>query len=60
MTHNDLREVRGHYVTLRDLMIQQTGGWDDIDSRTRVEGLCGEAIMMGSADNVTALVIDLK
>ena len=45
MTHKDLRDVRGHYVTLRDLVIHQTGGWDDIDSRTRVEGLCGEAIL---------------
>jgi hypothetical protein len=44
MTYNDLREVRAHYVTLRDLVIQRTGGWDDVDARTRVEGLCGEAI----------------
>src|SRR5688572_29468065 len=28
MTYKDLREVRGHYVTLRDLVIRQSGGWD--------------------------------
>ena len=45
MTYKDLRDVRGHYVTLRDLVIHQAGGWDDVNSRIRFEGLCGEAMM---------------
>jgi hypothetical protein len=38
--------MRAHYVTLRELVIRHTGGWDDPDTRARVEGLCGEAIAL--------------
>jgi hypothetical protein len=44
MTYKDLREVREHYATLRELVIRKTGGWDDADTRARTEGLCGEAM----------------
>jgi hypothetical protein len=39
----DIREVRKHYSTLRDLVIQNPGGWDDVDSRAKVERECAGA-----------------
>lgn len=44
MAHTDLNEVRGYYATLRELVIQNPGGWDDVESRNRVERLCAAGI----------------
>jgi hypothetical protein len=41
--HNDLKEVREHYGALRDLVIQNPGGWDDVVTRGRITALCDEA-----------------
>lgn len=41
--YNDLREVRQRYGALRDLVIQNPGGWDDLVTRSRVQALCQEA-----------------
>ena len=40
--YNDLREVRQRYGALRDLVIQNPGGWDDLVTRSRVQTLCQE------------------
>ena len=40
MPNRDLKEVREYYATLRELVIHNSGGWDDVDSRTKVERLC--------------------
>lgn len=40
----DLKEVRDYYATLRELFIQNPGGWDDADLRAKVEGLCSAGI----------------
>jgi hypothetical protein len=42
--HSDINEVRDCYATLRDLVIQNSGGWDDADSRRKVDRLCSAAI----------------
>jgi hypothetical protein len=36
----DIKQVRETYVTLRELVIQNPGGWDDVASRSKVERLC--------------------
>jgi hypothetical protein len=40
----DLEEVRELYKRLRELVIQNPGGWDDAASRERVEALCDAGI----------------
>lgn len=42
--YKDIKEVREHYSTLRELVMQHSGGWEDADSLAKVEGLCGAAI----------------
>ena len=44
MSDKDLQEVRAAYKALRELVIQNPGGWDDIASRSRVETLCSAGI----------------
>jgi hypothetical protein len=39
--YKDLKEVREYYSTLRELVMRHAGGWDDADSRIKVDGLCG-------------------
>jgi len=41
--YKDLKDVRETYVTLRDLVIQNPGGWDDVASRSKVERMCQSA-----------------
>jgi hypothetical protein len=45
VSYTDLKQVRETYVTLRELVIQNSGGWDDVASRTRVESLCDAGIL---------------
>ena len=40
----DLYEVRELYKRLRELVIQNPGGWDDAASRERIEALCNAGI----------------
>lgn len=40
----DLYEVRELYKRLRELVIQNPGGWDDSASRARIEALCNAGI----------------
>jgi hypothetical protein len=42
--NKDIREVREHYSTLRDLVIQHPGGWDDAEARAKVGRLCGASL----------------
>jgi hypothetical protein len=42
--NTDLKEVREYYASLRELVIHNSGGWDDVDSRTKVERLCSAGI----------------
>jgi hypothetical protein len=42
--NTDIRKVREHYSTLRDLVIQHPGGWEDADALAKVGRLCGAAI----------------
>ena len=44
LADTDLKEVRDCYASLRDLVIQNSGGWDDADSRRKVQRLCSTAI----------------
>jgi hypothetical protein len=44
VANTDLKQVREYYATLRELVIHNSGGWDDVDSRTRVERLCAAAM----------------
>lgn len=44
MAYTDLKEVRDCYARLRELVILNSGGWDDADTRARVEQLCGAGI----------------
>ena len=44
MANIDIKEVRDCYATLRELVIHNTGGWDDAESRRKVERLCSTAI----------------
>ena len=41
--YNDLKEVRQRYGALRDIVIQNPGGWADVASRTRIMRLSEEA-----------------
>jgi hypothetical protein len=47
---NDLNKVREYYATLRKLIILNPGGWDDAESRSRVQELC-RAGMVALDDN---------
>ena len=40
MANTDLKELRACYSRLRDLVIQNSGGWDDAQTRARIETLC--------------------
>jgi len=42
--HKDLKELREYYATLRELIIHNPGGWDDAESRTKVERLTSAGI----------------
>ena len=44
MANIDIKEVRDCYATLRDLVIHNSGGWDNAESRRKVERLCSKAI----------------
>jgi hypothetical protein len=44
VANTDLKEVRETYVTLRELVIQNPGGWDDAASRLKAERLCAAAM----------------
>ena len=44
MSYKDLQEVRSCYATLRELVIHHNGGWDDLESRTKVARLCQAGI----------------
>jgi hypothetical protein len=41
--YRDLTQIRETYVTLRELVIQNPGGWDDVASRAKMERLCNAA-----------------
>ena len=40
MADTDLKAVREHYARLRELVIHNSGGWNDAGSRAEVERLC--------------------
>ena len=40
MANTDLKALRTCYSRLRDLVIQNSGGWDDAQTRARIETLC--------------------
>jgi hypothetical protein len=42
--NTDIRKVREHYSTLRDLVIQHPGGWEDAEALAKVGRLCGAGI----------------
>lgn len=44
MPHKDIRVVRHCYASVRELVIHNPGGWDDLQTRSRVEELCRAAI----------------
>jgi len=44
MSYKDLREVRNCYTALRELIIRTNGGWDDVESRAKVAGLCNAGV----------------
>jgi hypothetical protein len=44
VAYTDLTEVRDCYARLRELVIHNAGGWDDVDSRSKVERLCKAAM----------------
>ena len=39
-----MKQVREYYATLRELVIHNSGGWDDAESRAKVERLCSAAM----------------
>lgn len=39
--YKDIKQVREHYATLRELVILNNGGWEDATTRKKVEELCG-------------------
>jgi len=47
VTNNDIKKARDCYTALRDLVIQNSGGWDDADTRRKVDGLCSAASAEG-------------
>ena len=44
VAYTDLTLVRDCYARLRELVIYNAGGWEDVDSRTKVERLCEAAM----------------
>ena len=40
MSYSDLREVRDCYASLRELIVQKSGGWADAESLATAAGLC--------------------
>lgn len=42
--YKDLTLVREHYVALRDLIVQNAGGREDLPARSKVQVLCEAAI----------------
>ena len=38
--YSDITQVREHYATLRELVMQRSGGCDDAEARARIEDLC--------------------
>ena len=44
MFHKDIKEVRDCYAALRELVIHNSGGWDDAASREKVQRLCATGI----------------
>ena len=42
--YKDLSVVREHYAALRDLIVQNAGGRDDVAARAQVQVLCEAAI----------------
>jgi len=44
VSYKDLREVRECYAALRELVIHNNGGWDDVESRARMARLCNAGI----------------
>ena len=44
MAYTDLTQVRDCYARLRELVIHNAGGWEDVDSRSKVERLCSTAM----------------
>jgi hypothetical protein len=44
MSYKDLHEVRECYAALRELVIQNNGGWDDVESRSKMARLCHAGI----------------
>jgi hypothetical protein len=45
VAYTDLNEVRDCYARLRELVIHNAGGWEDVDSRAKVDRLCDAAIV---------------
>ena len=45
MAYTDLTEVRACYSQLRELVIHNGGGWEDVESRDKVERLCEAGIV---------------
>ena len=44
MPNTDITEVRQCYASLREVVIHHSGGWDDVNSRSKVERLCSAAM----------------
>jgi len=44
VAYTDLNQVRECYARLRELVIHNAGGWEDVDSRAKVERLCEAAM----------------
>jgi len=44
MPHADLNAARSHYASLRNLIINQEGGWEDKESLRKLDRLCGLVI----------------
>ena len=45
MAYTDLNEVRECYARLRELVIHNAGGWEDVESRSKVDRLCEAGIV---------------
>jgi hypothetical protein len=45
VAYTDLKQLRETYVTLRELVIHNPGGWDDAATRTKVARLCNAGIL---------------
>jgi hypothetical protein len=44
VSYKDIKEVREYYGTLRELVIQHSGGWDDPEARAKVGRLCSAGV----------------